>query len=68
MSLVLTVSCDGYFDDGRMPCRGALSAHHTVPLMDELRAKATAGGWELTVDGDYCPAHARIRREAGAPE
>lgn len=59
MSLVLTVSCDGDWDDGRMPCGGALSAHRTVPLLDELRANAAREGWALTVDGDYCPAHAR---------
>lgn len=63
MTLVLTVSCDGTWDAGRMPCRGALSAHHAVPLMDELRGKAAAAGWALTVDGDYCPAHARTRTE-----
>ena len=59
MSLVVSATCDGTWDDGRMPCRGAISAHRTVPLMAELREKATAAGWLLTPDGDYCPAHAR---------
>jgi hypothetical protein len=64
VSLVVTASCDGSWDEGRMPCRGAISAHHDVPLMDELRAKAQAAGWALTVDGDFCPAHARTQEDA----
>lgn len=60
MTLVFTTTWDGRWDGGRMPCRGAFPFAPTTvgPNLDVLREKATAAGWRLTVDGDYCPAHA----------
>lgn len=59
MTLVLTVSCDGEWQG--MPCRGALSEHREVPMLEALQEKATRAGWALGVDADLCPAHARVR-------
>lgn len=63
MTLIVTLSCNGTFDEGRMPCRGARHFHREldepgppIPL-DVIRVKAAAAGWELSLDGDYCPAH-----------
>lgn len=59
----VAVLCDGFWDSGRMPCRAAYSTSTT----DETTARlaAVAHGWAAhPTDGDLCPAHARIRREA----
>lgn len=59
MTLQYTFSCDGAWDDGKMPCRGSLPAGTTY----ESTALATAreAGWSLDWNADYCPAHTRKR-------
>lgn len=69
MTLILTVSCDGFWGEGAglLACRGALNQ----PLPDgplgqviaTLGVNARGKGWLLDDDGDLCPAHARARRE-----
>lgn len=63
MSARVVVSCDGYWDDGRMPCRGAYPAasdHRPTAI-----GQAWRHGWEYVPGvSDLCPAHARIHSEA----
>lgn len=68
MSARVTLCCDGSFDNGRMPCRGAWSLPvEAEQLLDDLvdvddvRDAAERAGWSSTRAGatvrDYCPAH-----------
>lgn len=65
MTLVLTVSCDGWWGtdtDNPMRCRGALPA--TVPdgplgeVVYAAGQAALAAGWSIT-GPDLCPAHVK---------
>lgn len=73
MSAYVTIKCNGTFDEGRMPCRGAYSlpaARHATAIsggdLTDLygaRNEAFSHGWSGDVLGrDYCPAHTRARR------
>lgn len=61
MTARVVLSCDGTWDGGRMPCRGAYPARTEIPQL--AHAEAIAAGWSLDVDGDLCPAHGRRQAE-----
>lgn len=70
MTALTVISCDGSWDQGRMPCRGAYPTRETIAqlALDDARD----AGWSLACDraltdyenrddaGDLCPARARI--------
>lgn len=64
MTARIVVSCDGTWDEGRMPCRGAYPCSDDNP--DTAPDEAAAHGWRIApyavLDdlGDLCPAHVRI--------
>lgn len=59
MTARVVISCDGTWDDGRMPCRGAFPTGSTVSTV--ARALAADAGWTWRPGrGDLCPAHTRI--------
>jgi hypothetical protein len=71
MSDRIAISCDGTFDDGRMPCRASISfraALYATVANDDLtdryaaRIAAFEQGWSEDGGYDYCPAHTRSRR------
>lgn len=57
MTLQLTLSCDGTWDDGRMPCRGALPTN--TALLPTALIVANEAGWHIGRHGDLCPAHVK---------
>lgn len=65
MTARIVVSCDGTWDDGRMPCRGAYPAdsdHRGTAI-----GKAYRAGWDyVAAVGDLCPAHARQHTETAS--
>lgn len=56
MTRRLIVSCDGSWDGGRMPCRGALPV---ATMLEPAETYARRHGWTVGPDGDWCPAHSR---------
>lgn len=64
MSVHTVITCNGYWDGGRMPCRGSFPVdllRRSDPYDDARRA-----GWAATEEAgepDLCPAHTRIERE-----
>lgn len=71
MTARVTLSCDGAFDDGRMPCRGATAFDpatlDVVDLVDlgDVDDAAEVRDWSSTrtagATRHYCPAHTRRR-------
>lgn len=57
MTLQLTLSCNGTWDDGKMPCRATLPTRTVLPATAGL--VATESGWHIGAYGDLCPAHVR---------
>lgn len=76
MTARIALGCDGTFDAGRMPCRGAIAftieqvadaagmIGTDLVEVDAARELAGAAGWSCSDLGDYCPSH--TRRQAAA--
>jgi hypothetical protein len=62
MSVTVVVSCNGAWDKGRMPCRGAFPATRALSFGSAVK-DAIAAGWSETRNGHLCPAHTRIAGE-----
>ena len=62
MSVHTVVACNGYWDQGRMPCRGSVTTGAVGG--QAAREVAARSGWTWQPPlGDLCPAHTRIERE-----
>lgn len=62
MSVALVVTCDGDWQDGAMPCRGAFPTREaTVPA---ALFAASEAGWSVRLPSGTarCPAHTRAAR------
>lgn len=59
MTARIVVSCDGAWDDGRMPCRAAFPSRWRAE--HRARGEALAAGWttDMTATVDLCPACSR---------
>lgn len=76
MTVRITVTCDGTFDAGRFPCRGAVSftvdqvadaaglIGTDVVDVDAALELAHAAGWSCTDTGNLCPSHAGAQARA----
>lgn len=63
MTVHTVISCNGYWDNGRMPCRGSLTTG-SAQGGQAARVVAARAGWSWQPPrGDLCPAHTRIERE-----
>lgn len=61
MTARIVISCDGAWDDGRMPCRASLPTRRTNAAT--ATGDAIGRGWRWHSDGRHlCPAHARSER------
>lgn len=56
MSAKIVISCDGVWDDGKMPCRAFLPTRETD--QDVARIESLSIGWttDFAADLDLCPA------------